>query len=73
MCWNDAYMIIGLEYQYVGNCHNNETQISSVAMNVGIVDIHTLYLWKYQMLLHIYDTHAASKKFIYTIYMAERN
>ena len=60
MCWNDAYMIIGLEYQYVGNCHNNETQISSVAMNVGIVDIHTLYPFPFQMLLHRYDAHAAS-------------
>ena len=42
MCWNDAYLVLGLEYQYVGNYNNNATQISSVVMHVGVVDIHTV-------------------------------
>ena len=39
--WNDAYLILGLEHQYVGNYHNNATHISSVVMHVGMVDMHT--------------------------------
>ena len=42
MCWNDAYLILGLEYQYMGNCPTNATQISIVAMYVATVDMHTL-------------------------------
>ena len=43
MCWNDAYMILGLEDHYVGNLQNNATHISSVSIHVGMVDRHTLY------------------------------
>ena len=32
-------------------------------MNVGMVDIHTLYIWPCHLLLHIYDTYAASLSF----------
>ena len=42
MCWNDAYLILGLEYQYVGNHNNNGTQIYSVEIHAEIVDMHTL-------------------------------
>ena len=42
MCWNDAYLIIALEDQYVRYLHNNATQISSVEMHGGMVDTHTL-------------------------------
>ena len=41
MCWNKAYLILGLEDQYVGNWHKKSTHISGVEMNVGVVDIHT--------------------------------
>ena len=40
MCWNDAYLIIGLEDQHVENWHNNATQIYSVVMHAGMVDMH---------------------------------
>ena len=42
MYWNDAYLILGLEDKYVGNYNNNATQISSFAMHVGMVDMHSL-------------------------------
>ena len=42
MCWNDAYLILGLEDQNVGNFKNNTTHTSSVAMHVGMVDMHKL-------------------------------
>ena len=42
MCWNDAYLILDLEYQYVVNSKNNAAQISSVAMHIGMVDMQTL-------------------------------
>ena len=32
MCWNDAYLIIVLEDQYVVNCNNNTTHISKLTM-----------------------------------------
>ena len=41
MSCNDAYIILDLEYQYVGNYNNNTTHIYSVEMNVEMVDIHT--------------------------------
>ena len=40
MFCNYDYLIVGLEDQCVGNDDNNTTQISSVKMNVGMVDIH---------------------------------
>ena len=40
MCWNDAYMILGMEDQYVGNCHNNATHISSVVFKHSRVDLY---------------------------------
>ena len=39
---NDAYLIIGMEDQYMGNYNKNATHISSVEMHVGIVDMHIL-------------------------------
>ena len=63
MCCNDYYMIIGMEDQYVGNWHNNSTHISSVAMHVGMVDIHKLLPWPCQMLLHTYNSHLVSNIF----------
>ena len=41
---NDDYLIIGLEEQYMANQKNNATKISSVAMHVGMVDMHTFSL-----------------------------
>ena len=63
MCCNDACIIIGPEDQYMGNWYNNATHVFSVAMNVGVVDIHTLLPWPCQILLHIYDTHAKLQRF----------
>ena len=42
MCWNDAYVILGLEDQYVGNYNNNTSHISSLEMHVRMVDMRTL-------------------------------
>ena len=42
ICWNDAYLILGSEDQYVGNWHNNATHIFIVAMHVWMADMHTL-------------------------------
>ena len=47
ICWNDAYLILGVEYQYMGNYNNNATHISNVEMHVGMVDMHTLYTWPF--------------------------
>ena len=63
ICWNYAYLILGLEYQYVGNWHNNATCISSVAMNIGMVNMHKCLPWSCHMLLHIHDAHTASQSF----------
>ena len=43
VCWNNAYLVIGLEDKYVGNFLNNTTHIFIMEMHVGIVDMHTLY------------------------------
>ena len=42
MCWNYAHLIIVLEDEYVGNYNRNATKIPSMAMHVGMVDMHTL-------------------------------
>ena len=42
MRWNDAYMILGMEDQYVGKYNNNATHISIVLIHVGMVDMYTL-------------------------------
>ena len=55
--FNDDYPILGQEYQYVGDWHNNTIHISSVAIHVGMVDMHTLLTWPCQLLLNIYDSH----------------
>ena len=55
--WNDAYLILGQEYQYEGYLQNKTTHISSMAMNVGIVDMNTFSPWPYKLRLYIYDTH----------------
>ena len=64
MCWNDAYLIIGMEDQYIGNFDNNSTQISSVAMYAGMVDMHALFPWPFKLLFHVYDAHAESQSYI---------
>ena len=63
MRWNNTYLIIGLDNQYVGKYNNNATHISIVEMYAGMVDMHTLYPLPCQMLLHIYDAHVASQSF----------
>ena len=63
MCWDDAYLIIGMEYSYVGNYNNNTTHIYIVSVHVGMVDINTFYPCPCQILLHIYDVHAESQSF----------
>ena len=65
MCWDNAHLIIGLEYQCVGSWNNNVTQISSVVMHIGMVDTYTLSPCPYQLLMHVYDSRAASHIFIY--------
>ena len=55
MCWNDAYLIIGKEDQYVGNWHNNATHISIVEMHVRMVDMNTVSPCPCHMMLHIYE------------------
>ena len=60
MCCNDVHLILVLEYIYIVNYKNNATQIFSVAVNVGMVNIHTFYPWPCQILLHRYDAHAVS-------------
>ena len=68
MCWNYAYLILDLEDKYVVNWNNITTHIPSVEMDVGMVNMHTLFPWSCQMLLHIYDSHMASQSFyIYQI------
>ena len=59
MCWNDAYLILGLKDQYLIYRHNKATQTFSVAIHVGLIDMHTLYPWKFQMLFYTYDCHVA--------------
>ena len=63
MCWNNAYTILVLEDQYMGNHNNNATQIYSVEMHVGMIDIHKLEPWTCQIMFHRYDFHAASQSF----------
>ena len=63
MRWNNAYIILGLEDLYVGNYNNKEKHISSVAMHVGMLDIHTLQPWTCQPLLHRYEPHVESRNF----------
>ena len=58
---NDAYMILGLVDQYVGDWHNNTTQISSVVMHDVMVDMHIFFTCSCHMLFDIYDEHAASQ------------
>ena len=60
MCWNDTYLILDLEDQYMENYNNKSAHISNDEINVGMVDIHTLYPIPYQLMLRIYDTHVAS-------------
>ena len=63
MSWNGAYLVIGLEDQYVENQNNNATHISSVEIHVGVVYMHTLYLWPCHIMLHIYYAHVVSQSF----------
>ena len=64
MFWSGAYMIIGLGDQYVENYHNKETYISSVAMYVGILYMHTFLPLPYHMMFGRYGNHAALQIFI---------
>ena len=63
MCWNDAYLILGLEDHCVGNWHKNSTHFSSVAMHIGMVDMQTFMPWPCHIMLHIYKSLAASQSF----------
>ena len=42
ICWNDAYLILGPTDQYLVNYNNTTTQIFSVTMHVGMMDMYTL-------------------------------
>ena len=68
MCLNDACMILGLVYQYMGDWHKNTTHISSVVMHDVMVDIHILFPFPYQVLFGICEDHASSHSF----YMYQR-
>ena len=57
-------MIIGLGGQYIGNWHNNKSQISSVEIHIGVVDMHTLLPQPHHNMFDIYDNHADSQSFI---------
>ena len=67
MRWNNAYMILGLKYQYVGNQNNNATNCFSVAMCVGMVDMHTVYPFPCHLMLNIYDAHVEP----HSVYMSQ--
>ena len=67
MRWNNSYLILVLEDQYVGNYNNNATDIFIVAMHVVMVYIHTLLPWPCQLMLHIYDAHMVSQ----SLYMSQ--
>ena len=47
----------------MGDWHNNKIHIYSVAMHVGMVDMHTLLPWPYHMLFDRYYDHATSQGF----------
>ena len=59
VCWNDAYLTLGLEDQYIGIGYNNKTHSPILLMHVGMLDKHTFYSYPCQMMLHIYASHAA--------------
>ena len=63
MHWSYPYLVLSQEYQYMGNYNNNAIHISSVAMHVGMVDMHILHPWPCQMWLHKYDAHMESHSF----------
>ena len=46
MWWNNAYLVLGLDDQFMGKFHNSAKQISSEEMHIGMVDIHGL-TWVY--------------------------
>ena len=48
MCLNDAYLILVLFDQYVGNWNNSATHISSVAIHIVMVDMHRKRMLKGQ-------------------------
>ena len=64
MCCNDVDLILGLEDKYMGNWNNIVTQISSVAMQIGMVEMHRLFWWPFQMMFHRYEDHVARQIFI---------
>ena len=43
MCWSDVYLIIDLGDKWLDNYKNSVTEISSVAMCIGMVDRHTFF------------------------------
>ena len=47
----------------MGNFHNKVTQISSVEMHVGMVDMNILLTYSCQMLFDKYDAHVACQIF----------
>ena len=66
--WSDAYLIIYLVYEYVGNWHNNVAQSYIVAIHVVMVDRHTFLPCPCHMLFDIYADHASLQSF----YMSQR-
>ena len=45
VCWNDAYLILSMEDQYMVNWYNNATHIYCVKMHVVMVDMHKFLPW----------------------------
>ena len=58
MCLSDAYMIIEFVDQYMNIIHNKRTLILSVAMNIVMVDMHTLWSWTCKTMFDGYVNHA---------------
>ena len=63
MCFSDAYLILDLGGQYVDIVNNNANYISSVAMYVGMVDMHKFLPCPRHTLFDKYDAHVASQSF----------
>ena len=64
MCWNDAYLILVLYDQCMGNFYNKVTHISIVVMHVGMEDMNTLLTQPCQMLFDKYYAHMECQSFI---------
>ena len=63
VCWNDAYLTLGLEDQYIGIGYNNKTHSPILLMHVGMLDMHKLLPWPCHVLFDIYVGRTASQSF----------